>query len=392
MSWYSWWTGRIGFDESQGGNRDVRDNGRPKVALVIGITGIVGTSLAKILPRSDAPGGPWKVYGVARRKQPRWFADAPIEYIQCDVLDEADAQEKITPLSDVTHLFWVVWVSRSSEERNCHDNGKMFQNVLDALLPNAPRLQHIVLQTGAKQYFGPFNLVGKIPTHDPPFREDMPRLRAANFYYTLEDILFETVKKKEGLTWSVHRPNAILGFSPWSLMNILLSLAVYAVICKHEGLPFRYPGNRVTWEQFGDASDAELIAEQEIWACLDPNGKNQALNITNGDVFNYKRVWSLLAGKFGLEVAPYNGQPVSMKELMKDKGPVWDVIVEEHDLVPTKLEDVGHWWFVDFTLNTPITAVLSMNKSKDLGFLGFRNTETSILHWVDKIRRKKIVP
>ena len=224
------------------------------------------------------------MYGIARRPQPRWFEDSPIEYIQCDVLDEADTQEKISPLRDVTHLFWVVWVSRSTEERNCQDNGKMFQNVLDSLLPNAPKLQHIVLQTGGKHYVGPFGFTRKIQVHDPPFKEDMPRLPVANFYYTLEDILFDVVKKKEGLTWSVHRPNAIHGFSPWSLMNILGSLAVYAAICKHEDLPFRYPGNRVTWEQFGDASDAELIAEQEIWACLEPNAKNQAFNVSNGDV------------------------------------------------------------------------------------------------------------
>ncbi|MCO5606471.1 hypothetical protein L7F22_060659 [Adiantum nelumboides] len=151
--WYSWWTGRVGFDENQG----------------------------EIPPRSDSPGGPWKVYGVARRPQPRWFADTPIEYIRCDVLNEADTQEKITPLRDVTHLFWVVWVSRSSEERNCQDNGKMFQNVLNALLPNAPRLQHIVWQTGAKHYVGAFSLAGKSPTHEPPFKENMPRLPALNF-------------------------------------------------------------------------------------------------------------------------------------------------------------------------------------------------------------------
>lgn len=66
----------------------------------------------------------------------------------------------------------------------------MFQNVLDALLPNAPKLQHIVLQTGGKHYVGPFGLVGKVAGHEPPFKEDMPRLPVPNFYYTLEEIFF----------------------------------------------------------------------------------------------------------------------------------------------------------------------------------------------------------
>lgn len=175
-------------------------------------------------------------------------------------------------------------------------------------------------------------------------------------------------------------------------MNVLGSLAVYAAICKHEGLPFHYPGNRISWEQYGDVSDAELVAEQEIWACVDPNGQNQAFNVTNGDVFKYKRVWSLLAGKFGLEVVPYDGHPRSLREMMKDKGPVWDEIVEKHNLSPTRLEDVGNWWFVDGLLNIPMSRVCSMNKSKELGFFGFRNTEVSILHWIEKMRQKKIIP
>ena len=368
------------------------NNGQPKVALVVGVTGIVGNSLAKILSRPDAPGGPWKVYGIARRPQPRYFAESPIEYIQCNVFDAFDTQEKISSLRDVTHLFWVMCVGQRTEERNFHD-GNMFRNVIDALLLNARSLQHIVLQTGGEHYFGSFTLDRMneaIP--EPPFQEDLARLPISNIYYTLEDILFDIVKKKEALTWSIHRPNAILGFSPWSLMNVLGSLAVYASICKFEGSSFTFPGNRVTWEQCGDVADAELIAEQEIWACLEPNAKNQAFNISNGDVFSYKRVWSLLATQFGLEVPPYNEHPISLQEAMKGKDDVWDAIVAKYDLIPTKLENVGNWWLIDHLLNLPYLPVLSMNKSKGLGFLGYRDTEASILHWIDSMRLKKIIP
>ena len=43
-----------------------------------------------------------------------------------------------------------------------------------------------------------------------------PRLDFQNFYYVQEDILIEEVEKKEGLTWSIHRPAVIFGFSPYS--------------------------------------------------------------------------------------------------------------------------------------------------------------------------------
>jgi len=163
------------------------------VALIIGVTGIVGNSLAEILPLKYTPGGPWKVYGVARRPRPMWNVDNPVHYIQCDVSNQNDVELKLSHLTDVTHIFYVSWTSRPTEAQNCEVNGAMLRNVLQALIPNAPNLSHVSLQTGAKHYVGPFEMIGKIKPHESPFTEDVPRLDGPNFYYTLEDILFEEV-------------------------------------------------------------------------------------------------------------------------------------------------------------------------------------------------------
>jgi len=163
------------------------------VALIIGVTGIVGNSLAEILPLKDTPGGLWKVYGVARRPRLMWNVDNPVHYIQCDVSNQNDVELKLSPLTDVTHIFYVSWTSRPTEAQNCEANGAMLRNVLQALIPNAPNLCHVSLQTGAKHYVGPFEMIGKIKPHESPFIEDVPRLDTPNFYYTLEDIMFEEV-------------------------------------------------------------------------------------------------------------------------------------------------------------------------------------------------------
>lgn len=362
------------------------------VGLVIGVTGIVGNSLAEILPLADTPGGRWKVYGVGRRPRPSWNADHPIEYIQCDISDPNDAQSKLSVLTDVTHIFYVCWTNRQSETENCEVNGAMLRNVLRAVIPNAPNLRHVALQTGGKHYTGPFELFGKIKSHEPPFTEDLPRLDAPNFYYTQEDLLFEETEKKEGLSWSVHRPKVIFGFSPFSVMNMVGTLCVYAAICKHEGIPLRFPGTKGAWESFTVVSDADLIAEQQIWAAVDPYARNEAFNCSNGDVFRWKHLWKVLAEQFGIEEYGYEeGSRLKLSEVMNDKGPVWDEIVSENQLQPTKLEDVGHWWFVDLIFGVE-DGIDSMNKAKEHGFLGFRNTKNSFISWIDKTRSFKIVP
>ena len=76
---------------------------------------------------------------------------------------------------------------------------------------------------------------------------------------------------------------------------------------------------------------------------------------------------------------------------MKDKGSVWDEIVRENQLQPTKLEEVGVWWFGDL-LHMVGDFVDSMNKSKEYGFLGFRNSEKSLIACIDKMKAYKIVP
>ncbi|KAH0990028.1 hypothetical protein GBA52_001511 [Prunus armeniaca] len=395
MSW--WWAGAVGAAKKKLEGADASaPEGYQSVALVIGVTGIVGNSLAEILPLHDTPGGPWKVYGVARRPRPDWSVDHPVDYIQCDISDPEDTKAKLSELTDVTHIFYVTWTSRANEIENCEANGAMFRNLLRVVIPVAPNLRHVSLQTGTKHYLGPFECIGKIKAHDPPFTEDLPRLDVPNFYYTLEDILFEEVQKKEGLTWSVHRPYNIFGFSPHSLMNIIGTLCVYAAICKQEGKPLKFPGSKVAWECYAMASDADLIAEQHIWAAVDPNAANEAFNINNGDVFKWKQFWKGLAEQFGIEEHGFYEEEegegrLSLVEMMKGKEGVWEEIVKENELQPTKLEEVGVWWFADYVLGGE--AVLdSMNKSKEHGFLGFRNSYKSFISWIEKMKSYKIVP
>ncbi|CAL1395911.1 unnamed protein product [Linum trigynum] len=407
MSW--WWAGAIGVTRKKS---DV-DAAAPRtnyqsVALIVGVTGIVGNSLAEILPLPDTPGGPWKVYGVARRPRTAWSADHRMRYIQCDVADAAAAKYKLAQLNDVTHIFYATWARCSTEEENCRVNSQMFRNVLQAVVPNAPNLRHVCLQTGVNHYVGPIRSPEPGPRPEPPFTEDLPRLRSPNFYYSLEDVLFEeTAARKQGrpLTWSVHRPGQIWGFSPYSLMNVIGSLCAYAAICKHEGRPLIFPGSEAAWKGYSAASDADLVAEHQIWAAVDPNAKDEAFNVMNGDAFKWKQLWKVLAEQFGIEKQGMEEaeerRRVGLAEMMKGKEKVWEEIVRKNDLVATKLEEVGNWWYVDEVLGGDGEGggggegggmMMSMNKSKEHGFLGFRNSDRSFVAWIDKLKAFRIVP
>jgi Delta4-3-oxosteroid 5beta-reductase len=399
LSW--WWTRSVGADrERKDELAAVPEHSFQSVALVVGSTGIVGASLVDIIPRADTPGGPWKVYALSRRPPPPWSlpSSSSLTHINVDLTDSATVAEALTPLTDITHVFYVAWSPRATEAENREANSAMLRNVLSVVVPNCPALAHVSLQTGIKHYLGPFELIGKIPTPDPPYTEDVPRLDCPNFYYDQEDVLFAAVSRRGGaVSWSVHRPNLILGFSPRSFFNVVCSLCVYASICRKEGVALRWPGCLGSWESFSNASDADLIAEQHIWAAVDPMAKNQAFNCNNGDLYNWKMLWPVLAARFGLEWTGYDGEEKQFKvsEAMAGKEAVWAEIVRENGLVETRLYDVADWWFIDFVVyehSADSKLLDSMNKSKEHGFLGFRDTVKSFGKWIDKMKAYKIVP
>ncbi|XWS38965.1 hypothetical protein CRYUN_Cryun18bG0009000 [Craigia yunnanensis] len=368
----------------------------PFVALIIGVTGMAGLSLAVALKSPKALGGPWKVYGSALRPKPTWFPSSLLDgYISFDATDANDTNNKLAPISnEVSHVFWVAIQVRETEEENVTVNATMLTNVLDVLKSGpASRLSHITLQTGTQHYMGPIHdpsYSAHLKPHESPFLEDSPRLPYPNFYYALEDLV---ASHTPSATYSVHRSSVIVGASSRSAYNSLLTLAVYASICRQEGLPFRYPGSRYTWEHFFDMSDARVLAEQHIWAAVTVHAKNQAFNCTNGDVFTWKSLWKVLCDVFDVELIPFDdSEDFDFVGMMEEKRNVWDEIVEKHGLYKTKLEEITCPAALNQVLHFGFQHVCSMNKSREFGFFGYANTLKSIGMWVERLREMKIIP
>ncbi|KAL1372423.1 hypothetical protein HN51_002580 [Arachis hypogaea] len=369
------------------------------VALIVGVTGMVGFNIAQALKKPDCKGGPWKVYGAARRPPPAtWFPASIVDdFISFDAVDAVTTQASLSPIAhEVTHLFWVALHFQEDEEANIATNKAMLHNVLTTLKSSpSSRLTHVTLQTGTKHYMGPIFDPARstqLLSHDPPFHEDMPRLPYPNFYYAQEDLL---ASHAPSLTYSVHRSSIIIGASSRSAINTLVMLGAYAAVCRHLRLPFRYPGTRYTWDHFCDMTDSEVLAQQHVWAAVTDKAKNQAFNCTNDDLFTWKRMWKLLSEVFDVEFVGFDENDedrVDLVEFMRDKDEIWDEIVEKYGLVKTKLKEFAYYEVLKVVLHFDFQLVSSMNKSKEYGFFGHANSFKRVTFWVHKLRCMKIIP
>ena len=241
----------------------------------------------------------------------------------------------------------------------------MLRNLLDATA-GEKSVRHVALVTGLKHYLGPFEAYAKAQP-DTPFSEDQPRLPYENFYYVQEDILFAAAER-DGFTWSVHRPHTLIGWALGNAMNMGVTLAVYAAICRETGREFRFPGSREQWEAVTDVTDAGLLADHLVWASTTPAAANQALNIVNGDVFRWRRMWPRLAAALDVEPVPFDGEPAPLEQQMADAADVWPEIVRRHGLRDFDVDRLASWWHTDADLGRTIETFTDMGRSRRLGF------------------------
>ncbi|MED6191683.1 hypothetical protein PIB30_002490 [Stylosanthes scabra] len=342
---------------------DNDDEANRNVAIIFGVTGLVGRELAKRLLLEPSSSNWKKVYGIARNLVPdESLPDYPFyHFISCNLLSPLETQKKLSCLHDVTHVFWVTWASQFPLEtqESCEINKLMMSNALSSLLPNAKNLKHVSLQTGTKHYIslqGPFDNNNNNKFYY--YHEEFPRIcRGFNFYYTLEDLLMEKLN-----------------------------------------------GTKKCWEEnYIDGSDARLVADQHIWAATKCDedlyltngggGGGEAFNSVNGFGFTWKEMWPIIGKKLGV----YVPQEMVVENFlysraMAEKQHVWEEIVMENGLVQTSIENLANWEFLDALFRCPFKLLGSRDKVDRLGFRQRFKTLNSILYWIDCMRDEKLIP
>jgi len=349
-------------------------------ALVVGASGIVGSATAALLAERD-----WRVHGLSRRPT----AQPGVSPVAADLQDAAATGAALAGI-DPDAVFITTWARQDSEAENIRVNAAMVRNLLDGL-PRPTRPRHVALVTGLKHYLGPFEAYGKGTLPQTPFREEQGRLDVDNFYYAQEDELFAAAAR-DGFTWSVHRPHAVIGLAVGNAMNMGTTLAVYATLCRETGRPFAFPGSATQWHGLTDMTDAGQLARQLLWATETPAAHDQAFNIVNGDVFRWQWMWGRIAAWFGVEAAPFDGKLRPLEMQMADDAALWRRIAEREGLVEADLGRLASPWHTDADLGRPIEVVTDMSKSRRLGFTAYQPTDDAFYALFERLRADRLIP
>lgn len=354
--------------------------------LIAGASGLVGAAAVDTFLNDG-----WNVIAVSRRK-PEVVSDRTFRHLALSLRDAAACRKAFGNLSEVTHVVYAAvyekpgliagWIERDQMDTNL----SMLRNLMEPL-SSAANLQHVTSLQGTKAYgihLHPMRI---------PARERFPRDDHANFYWLQEDYIKEK-SAKHGWSWTIMRPQLIVGPAYGVAMSLAPVIGAYAAICREEGRPFGFPGGPpYVWE----AVDTRLVANAIRWAATTPQAAGQHFNLTNGEVFSWRDLWPAMAEVLGVDSAP--DEPVSMAEFLPSKSGLWDKIVEKHGLRQISMGDLlgeSHY-YADFCFASGLEepappAFVSTMKIKQAGFTETFDTEETFRHWLKVLMDRRVLP
>ncbi|HWT91544.1 MAG TPA: SDR family oxidoreductase [Solirubrobacteraceae bacterium] len=345
-------------------------------ALVTGALGVIGGGVVDHLATLDD----WTVTSLARRPAPDGRAD---QHLELDLLDREKLAGAADAVQGVTHLVFAAYAESGEAAKDIEVNTGMLEGALDLLQQAGAPLRHVTLYQGGKAYGA------HLGAYRTPARETDPRLPIAHFYYTQEDLLRERAPR-DGFTFSILRPDIVLGTSRRSPMNLAQSLAAFALVNRELGLPLRFPGTAEATDVLVNTTDAGLLAEATVWAGTSDAAAGGTFNVVNGDLFRWPQLFERVAGYFGMESdVP---QPVPLSENMPPLAPVWERLTEREGLDAPAFDDLGGWDFLDFLFSAKTDGILDTVALHQAGFHGVRRTEDALFAVFDRLRAQGVIP
>ena len=264
----------------------------------------------------------------------------------------------------------------------------MLRNLMAVLEPAAPSLKHVALLQGTKAY-GVHVRPLKVPAREG--RSEM--YEQPNFYWAQENFLRE-LQRGKAWHWSILRPVLIVGETIGGAMDLIPPLGVYAAVLREQGRALDYPGGAARVSQ---AVDVDLLARAIGWAGETDAARNEAFNVTNGDVFTWENVWPAIAE--ALDMKPGVAAPLSLALTYPQWIAPWEALRRQHDLISPGLEAfVGlSFQYADYSMRYGQTrsgppSIVSTVKINRCGFTEMMDTEDMFRKWFRRARSSRLLP
>jgi nucleoside-diphosphate-sugar epimerase len=355
--------------------------------VVAGATGLVGNAALRHFGSS----GRCEVIALSRRK-PHDLHGA--RHIAIDLTDAAQCARSAPQLQGATHLIYAALYEAPNlvdgwrDERQIRTNDLMLRNLMAVLEPAAPSLKHVALLQGTKAYG-----VHVRPLTVPAREGRSEMYEQPNFYWAQENFLRE-LQRGKAWHWSILRPVLIVGETIGGAMDLIPALGVYAALLREEGRSLDYPGGAARVSQ---AVDVDLLARAIAWAGEADAARNEAFNVTNGDVFTWENVWPAVAD--ALDMRPGNAVPLSLAKTYPQWIAPWDALRRKYDLVAPGLEAfVGlSFQYADYSMRYGQTesgppSIVSTVKINRAGFTEMMDTEDMFRKWFKHARSSRLLP
>jgi nucleoside-diphosphate-sugar epimerase len=358
-----------------------------KKVVVAGATGLVGSAAL----RHFGSTGKCQVVALSRR-EPRDLHGA--RYLQIDLTDPAQCARTAPELQGATHLVYAALYEAPNlvdgwrDESQIRINDLMLRNLMGTLEPVAPTLRHVALLQGTKAYG-----VHVRPLTVPAREGRSEMYEQPNFYWAQESFL-RALQQGKNWHWSILRPVLIVGETIGGAMDLIPPLGVYAAMLREQGRALDYPGGAARVSQ---AVDVDLLARAIAWAGEAEAARNDAFNVTNGDVFTWENVWPAIAD--ALDMKAGGAVPLSLAKTYPQWITPWEAIRRKYDLIAPGLEAfVGlSFQYADYSMRYGQTesgppSIVSTVKINKAGFTEMMDTEDMFRKWFRHARTSRLLP
>ena len=355
-----------------------------KQVLVAGASGLVGRGAIRAFAEEC------EVIAVSRR-QPEGVM--PTRVIAIDLFDAQACRSVFSALKDVTHLVFAALYEKEGgllkswlDPEQIAGNAAMLENLLEPLVAAAKGLKHVTLLQGTKAYGAH---VRQIPL---PAREDRDELKSQpNFYWNQEAYLRE---KQRGQNWTftILRPQIIFGDALGAAMNPVAAFGLYGALLKERGEPLYFPGGvRHVFE----GVDADLVGRAIRWAGEAEAARNEAFNITNGDVMTWRDVWPAIADALGMRVG--EDRHTLLAREVPPRSIEWDAIRKKYGLAAPDLMSVAgkSLDYVDLLMAgdaVRLPALVSTVKLRRAGFTEMLDSEVMLKSAFAQMQARRLLP